>query len=136
MKNQYTIDYKSFISDWRCRWIEVPKDIRRGKIWKYYDISVPDEWSSDNTYSIKMAKQHFFLIVDDGNEQYRYLLTRELLSLLNKYTINESDNSKLLEEIAHLKNQLEKANSTIRTLKEELLKTQMELEMERRKQRR
>lgn len=133
MKNQYTIDYKSFISDWRHRWIEVPKDIRRGKIWKHYDISVPDEWSSENTYSIKTAKQHFFLIVDNGNEQYRYLLTKELLSLLDKYTIDESDNRKLLEEISHLKSQLEEANSTIRTLKEELLKTQIELETERRK---
>lgn len=133
MKNQYTIDYKSFISDWRCRWIETPKDIRRGKIWKPYDISVPNEWSSKVVYSIKLAKQHFYLIIDEGTEQYRYLLTKELLSLLNKYTIDESDNSKLLEEIADLKSQLEEANSTIRTLKEELLKTQIELEMERRK---
>ena len=133
MKNQYTIDYKSFISDWRHRWIETPKDIRRGKIWKHYDISVPDEWSTDNTYSIKMAKQHFFLIVDVGTEQYRYLLTKELLTLLDECTVDESDNKKLLEEIAHLKSQLEEANSTIRALKEELLKTQMELEIEKRK---
>lgn len=133
MKNQYTIDYKSFISDWRHRWIETSKDIRRGKTWKPYDISVPDEWSTDNTYSIKMAKQHFFLIVDNGNEQYRYLLTKELLTLLDECTVDESDNKKLLEEIARLKNQLEEANSTIRTLKEELLKTQIELEMGKRK---
>lgn len=133
MKNQYTIDYKSFISDWRCRWIETPKDIRRGKIWKPYDISVPDEWSSDNTYSIKMAKQHFYLIIDEETEHYRYLLTKELLTLLDECTVDESDNKKLLEEIALLKNQLEEADSTIRTLKEELLKSQMELEMERRK---
>ena len=133
MKNQYTIDYKSFISNWRHRWIETSKDIRRGKTWKPYDISAPDEWSSDNTYSIKMAKQHFFLIVDNGNEQYRYLLTKELLTLLDECTVDESDNKKLLEEIARLKNQLEEANSTIRTLKEELLKTQMELEIEKRK---
>ena len=133
MKNQYTIDYKSFISDWRHRWIEVPKDIRRGKIWKHYDISVPNEWSSKVVYSIKLAKQHFYLIIDEGTEQYRYLLTKELLTLLDECTIDESDNRKLLEEITHLKNQLEEANSTIRTLKEELLKTQIELETERRK---
>lgn len=133
MKNQYTIDYKSFISDWRHRWIETPKDIRRGRTWKPYDISVPDEWSSGNTYSIKMAKQHFFLIVNSENEQYRYLLTKELLTLLDECTVDESDNKKLLEEIARLKNQLEEANSTIRTLKEELLKTQIELEMGKRK---
>lgn len=133
MKNQYTIDYKSFISDWRHRWIEVPKDIRRGKLWKPHELTVPDPWSETAIYSIKMAKHQFFMVVQDGNEQYRYLLDKDLMSLLNKYTIDESDNSKLLEEIAHLKSQLEEANSTIRMLKEELLKTQIELEMEKRK---
>lgn len=130
MKNQYTIDYKSFISDWCHLWIETPKDIRQGKIWKPHDISVPDEWSSSSNYSIKMAKHQFFLIIDN---KYRYLLNKELLSLLNKYTIDESNNRSLLEEITNLKNKLEEANSTIRVLKEELFKTQIELETERRK---
>lgn len=133
MKNQYTTDYKSFISDWRHRWIEVPKDIRRGKLWKPLELTVPDPWSETAIYNIKMAKHQFFMVVQDGDEQYRYLLDKDLMSLLNEYTVDESDNSKLLEEIAHLKSQLEEANSTIRTLKEELLKTQIELEMEKRK---
>ena len=133
MKNQYTIDYKSFISDWRCRWIETPKDVRRGKLWKPLGITVPEPWSETAIYSIKMAKHQFFMVVQDGDEQYRYLLDKDLMSLLNKCTIDESDNCKLLEEITHLKSQLEEANSTIRMLKEELLKTQIELEIERRK---
>ena len=133
MKNQYTIDYKSFISDWRHRWIETPKDIRRGKLWKPLELTVPDPWSETAIYSIKMAKHQFFMLVQDGDEQYRHLLDKDLMSLLNKHTIDESDNRKLLEEIADLKSQLEEANSTIRTLKEELLKTQIELETKRRK---
>ena len=133
MKNQYTIDYKSFISDWRHRWIETPKDIRRGKLWKPLELTVPDPWSETAIYSIKMAKHQFFMVVQDGDEQYRHLLDKDLMSLLDKYTIDETDNKKLLEEIAYLKSQLEEANSTIRMLKEELLKTQMELEMKKRK---
>ena len=85
MKNQYTIDYKSFISDWRHRWIETPKDIRRGKIWKPFDIAVPDPWSENAIYSIKTAKYQFFLVVDYGEEKYRYQLNKELISLLSKH---------------------------------------------------
>lgn len=133
MKKEYTIDYKGFITDWRYRWIEVPEDIRYGKIWKPYEVTVPKPWSETASYTIKMAKHQFFMVVVNNNEQYRYLLSKDLMSLLNKYTIDESDNRKLLEEIAQLKNQLEEANSTIRMLKEELFKTQMELEIEKRK---
>lgn len=136
MKKEYAIEYRDFITDWRYRRIEVPKDIRKGKVWKPLEITVSDPWSETASYTIKMAKHQFFMVVKDGDEQYRYLLSKELLSLLNKYTIDESDNRKLLDEISCLKNELEKANSTIRTLKEELLKTQIELEAERRKQRR
>lgn len=85
MKKEYTIDYKSFITDWRCRWIETPKDIRRGKIWKPYEISVPDPWSETATYSIKTAKFRFFMVVDDGQVKYRHLLNNELISLLSKH---------------------------------------------------
>ena len=85
MKKEYAIDFKSFIADWRCRWIEIPKDIRKGKIWKPYAISVPDPWSSTAIYSIKTAKFKFFMVVDDGKEKYRYLLNKELISLLSKY---------------------------------------------------
>ena len=133
MKNQYTTDYKSFISDWRHRWIEMPKDIRRGKLWKPLELTVPEPWSETAIYSIKMAKHQFFMVVQDGDEQYRYLLDKELMSLLDKYTIDESDNKCLIEEIKSLKAELEKANSTIRILKDELIKVQMELEIEKRK---
>lgn len=85
MKKEYTIDYKGFISDWRCRWIEAPKDIRKGKVWKPFEIAVPEPWSKTVTYSIKTAKFKFFMVVDDGNRQYRYLLNNELISLLSKY---------------------------------------------------
>lgn len=85
MKKQYTIDYQGFISDWRCRWIEVPKDIRKGKIWKPYEIAVPEPWSEAAVYSIKTAKYRFFMIVEDGQTKYRYLLNNELISLLSKY---------------------------------------------------
>lgn len=85
MKKEYKIDYKGFINDWRCRWIETPKDIRKGKIWKPYDISVPDPWSKSTIYSIKTAKFRFFMVVDDGQIKYRYLLNNELISLLSKH---------------------------------------------------
>lgn len=89
MKKEYRIDYKGFIADWRCRWIEVPKDIRKGKVWKPYDIAVPEPWSPTATYRLKTAKYLFFMIVEDDDKQYRYLLEKELLSLLNKYTHEE-----------------------------------------------
>lgn len=92
MKKEYTIDYKGFIADWRCRWVEVPKDIRKGKIWKPYDISVPDYWSETAIYKIKTAKYLFFMTVEDGDERYRYHLDKELLSLLDKYTHEEYTN--------------------------------------------
>lgn len=133
MKNDRTIDYRSFIVDWRCRWIEVPKDIRKGKVWKPLEITVPDPWSETASYTIKMAKHQFFMVVKDGDEQYRYLLGKELMSLLDKYTVDASDNKYLIEEIRFLKTELEKANLTIKVLKKELLKAQMELEIERRK---
>lgn len=85
MKKEYTIDYKGFISDWRCRWIEVPKDIRKGKVWKPLEVTVPEAWTENATYSIKTAKYRFFMIVEDSKEKYRYLLTKELLSLLSKH---------------------------------------------------
>lgn len=132
MKKECTIDYKGFITDWRYRWIEVPEDIRYGKIWKPYEVTVPKPWSETASYTIKMAKHQFFLVVVDNNEQYRYLLSKDLMSLLNKYTVDESDNRYLVEEINLLKAELEKANSTIRVLKEELIKAQTLLEMERR----
>ena len=89
MKKEYTIDFKSFIADWRCRWIETPKDIRKGKIWKPLEITVPEPWSETSTYGIKTAKFRFFMIVDDGKNQYRHLLDKEVLSLLNKHTHEE-----------------------------------------------
>lgn len=133
MTNEYVIDYKGFITEWRRRRVETPKDIRRGKVWKPYDISVPDSWSETAGYRIKMSKYQFFMIVMEDDEQYRYLLNKDLMSLLEKYILDESDNKKLLEKIALLESQLEEANSIIRTLKEELLKVQVELELERRK---
>ena len=133
MKKECTIDYKGFISDWRRKWIEVPKDIRHGKIWKPYEVTVPEPWSETANYAIKTAKYQFFMIVKDNGIQYRYLLSKDLMSLLDKYTIDVSDNRYLIEEINFLKTELEKANSTIRVLKDELIKVQMELEMERRK---
>lgn len=85
MKKKYTIDYKGFIADWRCRWIEAPKDIHKGKIWKPLEVTVPEPWSENAKYSIKTAKFKFYMITNDGKDKYRYLLTKELLSLLNKY---------------------------------------------------
>ena len=133
MKREYTIDYKSFITIWRCKWIEVPKDVRKGKIWKPYDVTVPDPWSSDTEYCIRTAKYRFFLVVKEDDKQCRYLLNKELISLLESCTTDEANNKLLLEEIVLLKTELEKANSAIDVLKKELLKAQMELEMERRK---
>lgn len=85
MKKEYTIDYKGFITDWRCKWIETPKDIRKGKIWKPYEITVPEPWSETATYCIKTAKFKFFMVIDDGDEKYRYFLNKELISLLSRY---------------------------------------------------
>lgn len=85
MKKEYITDYKGFITDWRERYIEVPKDIRRGKIWKPIDVTIPEPWSENATYSIKIAKYLFFLIVDYGDEKYRYQLNKELISLLCKH---------------------------------------------------
>ena len=85
MKKEYAIDYKGFIADWRCRWVETPQDIRKGKIWRPFAVTVPEPWSETSTYSIKTAKFRFFMIVDDGKNQYRHLLDKELLSLINKY---------------------------------------------------
>lgn len=84
MKKEYITDYKSFISDWRERYIEVPKDVRRGKIWKPFNIAVPDPWSEDAKYNIKPANHQFFMIVDYGDEKYRYQLNNELIRLLCK----------------------------------------------------
>ena len=85
MKKEYKIDYKGFISDWRCRWIETPKDIRKGKIWKPFEITVPDPWSETATYSIKMGRNRFFMVVENEEGKFRHLLDRELLRLLSKY---------------------------------------------------
>lgn len=38
MKKEYITDYKSFISDWRERYIEVSKDVRKGKDKIKYNI--------------------------------------------------------------------------------------------------
>lgn len=133
MKKEYAIDYKGFITDWRCRWIETPKDIRNGKNWKPYEITVPEPWSSNVEYNIRTAKYQFFLVVKNDDEQCRFLLNKELISLLENYTTDEANNTLLLKEIALLKTELEKANSAINVLKKELLKAQMELEIERRK---
>lgn len=85
MKKEYITDYKGFITDWRERYIEVPKDIRKGKIWKPYDIAIPDPWSENAIYSIKTAKYKFFMVVDYGDEKYRYQLNNELISLQCKH---------------------------------------------------
>lgn len=85
MKKEYITDYKNFITEWRERYIEVPKDIRRDKIWKPIDIAIPDPWSENAIYSIKPAKHHFFMIVDYGDEKYRYKLNNELIRLLGKH---------------------------------------------------
>ena len=84
MKKEYAIDYKGFITDWRERYIEVPKDIRKGEIWKGFDIIIPDPWSEDAKYSIKPANHRFFMIMDYGEEKYRYQLNSELIRLLCK----------------------------------------------------
>ena len=85
MKKEYITDYKSFITDWRERYIEVPKDIRKGKIWKPIDVAIPDPWSENAIYSIKTAKYKFFMVVDCGDEKYRYQLNNELISLQCKH---------------------------------------------------
>lgn len=85
MKKEYITDYKNFITEWRERYIEVPKDIRKGKIWKPYDFTVPEPWSESAIYSIKPANHHFFMIVDYGDEKYRYQFNNELIRLLCKH---------------------------------------------------
>ena len=85
MKKEYITDYKSFISEWRERYIEVPKDIRKGKIWKPIDVAIPEPWSENAIYSIKTAKYKFFMVVDYGDEKYRYQLNNELISLQCKH---------------------------------------------------
>ena len=86
MKNEYALDYKGFITDWRCRWIETVIDIRKNNKWVPNKITIPNKWNRSANYRVRKFKSGFYMVVEDGDKMYRYLLDKHIMKLMDNHT--------------------------------------------------
>ena len=86
MKIVYETDFKEFINDWRLFSLETVRDIRKNNKWVPNKITIPNKWNRSANYRVRKFKSGFYMVVEDGDKMYRYLLDKHIMKLMDNHT--------------------------------------------------